>query len=634
VSDDGESTAQGRLATDAAGSLGTDERAELERLRAEVTLLRARPSRPEAAPGGKAGRRHRPGWRGPVATLLIVLGCILAPVSVLAVWTANQVSDTNRYVQNVAPLIHEPAVQSALTDKITNEINAQIHVQALTNQAAATLKSKGLPRVGTLLQTFSGSLAGAVGGFIHTQVGKIVASPQVATLWVQVNRTVHAELVKALSGQGNGAITISNGQVVLNLGPFIDVVKKDLVARGFSLANNIPAINPTFALFSAKELVKAQSGYRLLNDFKIVLPILTLLLLAAGIYIARSHRRALIGAGLGTVVGNLEVLIISLLAWLVLGERPRRSLILASPVMLAGLVLVAGLAAGPGSRAYGADPGLGVGYGIGVALLYAIYILMLRQATSSPGSGGPSRASTNNLWLGNRSDHPTAGATTTTGSWLRTSSPWAWNRSSRMLTTTCDGARLLLRAAALTGTGSAVTTSSASPTARSAARCATGPECNVCTRQAPASSVAQKQARAAAATASTARRRPPERRHPTAATAAAAMPASATTRPVTGGRAVPTRAPTQPASAAGTSRRSGGGASGAAGAASPLGTSSAVIPAPWVRSRRTCARRCRPPRVAHRRRRNGRGRYGSRGSAGPERVRPRARPRAARGWRR
>jgi drug/metabolite transporter (DMT)-like permease len=54
--------------------------------------------------------------------------------------------------------------------------------------------------------------------------------------------------------------------------------------------------------------------------------------------------------------------------------------------MLAGLVLVGGLVDGPGSRAYGADPGLGVAYGIGVALLYAIYILMLRQATSSPGS--------------------------------------------------------------------------------------------------------------------------------------------------------------------------------------------------------------------------------------------------------
>ena len=228
-----------------------------------------------------------------------MLGCILAPVSVIAVWTANQVSDTNRYVQNVAPLIHEPAVQSALTDKITTQINAHIHVQALTNQAADALSSKGLTRVGTLLHTFSGSLAGAVGGFIHTQVAKIVASPQVANLWVQVNRNVHAQLVKALSGQGNGAITISNGQVVMNLGPFIDVVKKDLAAKGFTLVNNIPAINPTVGLFSAKYLVKAQSGYRLLNDLKIVLPILTLLLIAAGVYIARSHRRALIGAGLG-----------------------------------------------------------------------------------------------------------------------------------------------------------------------------------------------------------------------------------------------------------------------------------------------------------------------------------------------
>ena len=228
-----------------------------------------------------------------------MLGCILGPVSVIAVWTANQVSDTNRYVENVTPLIHEPAVQSALTDKITAQINAHIHVQALTNQAADALSSKGLTRVGTLLHTFSGSLAGAVGGFIHTQVAKIVASPQVANLWVQVNRNVHAQLVKALSGQGNGAITISNGQVVMNLGPFIDVVKKDLAAKGFTLVNNIPAINPTVGLFSAKYLVKAQSGYRLLNDLKIVLPILTLLLIAAGVYIARSHRRALIGAGLG-----------------------------------------------------------------------------------------------------------------------------------------------------------------------------------------------------------------------------------------------------------------------------------------------------------------------------------------------
>ena len=67
-------------------------------------------------------------------------------------------------------------------------------------------------------------------------------------------------------------------------------------------------------------------------------------LFLAGDLIVWSHAIDAIGAGLGTVVTNLQVLIISLLAWLFLGERPRRSLVLASPVMLAGLVLVGGLA--------------------------------------------------------------------------------------------------------------------------------------------------------------------------------------------------------------------------------------------------------------------------------------------------
>jgi hypothetical protein len=291
----GESPADESLA--ASSRQPDDDRAELERLRAEVAELRN---------GGSAPRGRRRGrWRAPVAIVLIVLGCVLAPVSVLAVWTANQISDTNRYVQNVAPLIKEPAVQSALTEKITTQINTRLNVQGLTNQAADTLTSRGFTRVGTLLHTFSGQLAGAVGGFVHTQVAKIVASPQVASLWVQVQRTAHAQLVKALSGQGKGAVTISNGQVVVNLAPFIDLAKKRLAARGFTIVNNIPAVNPTLALFSAKYLVKAQTGYRLINNLKIVLPILSLLLLGAGIYIARGHRRALIGAGLGLAASML-----------------------------------------------------------------------------------------------------------------------------------------------------------------------------------------------------------------------------------------------------------------------------------------------------------------------------------------
>jgi drug/metabolite transporter (DMT)-like permease len=109
----------------------------------------------------------------------------------------------------------------------------------------------------------------------------------------------------------------------------------------------------------------------------------------AGDLILWSHAIDAIGAGLGTVVTNLQVLILSLLAWLILGERPRRSLVLASPIMLAGLVLVGGLADVGGARAYGTDPALGVAYGAAVAVIYAIYILTLRQATSPRAPRGP-----------------------------------------------------------------------------------------------------------------------------------------------------------------------------------------------------------------------------------------------------
>jgi hypothetical protein len=138
-------------------------------------------------------------------------------------------------------------------------------------------------------------------------VAKIVKSQQVANLWVELNRRVHAQLVNALSGQhsANAAITTSNGKVVLNLGPVIDLVKAKLAAKGLSIVSAIPAINPQFALFNDKYLVQAQSGYRLLNDLKIVLPIVTLLLLGAGIYLARGHRRATVGAGLGLAASML-----------------------------------------------------------------------------------------------------------------------------------------------------------------------------------------------------------------------------------------------------------------------------------------------------------------------------------------
>src|SRR6516164_437974 len=276
--------------------LSQDERAELERLRTEVTELRGKPP-------GKPPRR-RVSWRTPVSALLIVIGCVLAPVAVVGVWTANQVSDTNRDVANIEPLIHDPAIQNALTDKITTAITTRLNVTGLSSQAADTLTSRGFTRVGSLLKTFGPALSSAVTGYVHNFVHKVITSERFANAWVEVNRVAHQTLVQALSGQG-GSITVSNGQVTLDLAPFIAIVKQDLAARGFTLVNSLPPIHPTIALFSSKTLVQAQTLYRLINDLKIVLPIATLVLIAAGVYIARDHRRALIGAGLGFAASML-----------------------------------------------------------------------------------------------------------------------------------------------------------------------------------------------------------------------------------------------------------------------------------------------------------------------------------------
>jgi hypothetical protein len=262
-----------------------------------------------AEPGGRPrqARRHRFSWRTPVAALLIVAGCVLAPISVVAVWTANQVSDTSSYVANVAPLIKDPAIQNALTNRLTSEIVTKIDVKRRADQAAAELSQKGFTRIGSLLQGVSGSLASGVQGFVHSRIHKIITGPRMANAWVQVNRVASQALVAVLSGRGgkNGAVGVSNGQVTLDLAPLIVVAKQDLVAHGLTIAGKIPVVHATFALFPSKNLTKAQSAYRLINDLKIVLPIVTLVLLGLGVLAARGHRRALIGAGLGFAASML-----------------------------------------------------------------------------------------------------------------------------------------------------------------------------------------------------------------------------------------------------------------------------------------------------------------------------------------
>jgi drug/metabolite transporter (DMT)-like permease len=83
-----------------------------------------------------------------------------------------------------------------------------------------------------------------------------------------------------------------------------------------------------------------------------------------------------VGAGLATVLGNLQVVVVAFGAWAILGERPERRTLAALPIALAGVVLISGVLEG---GAYGREPARGVIFGLLTAVAYGGFILALRH---------------------------------------------------------------------------------------------------------------------------------------------------------------------------------------------------------------------------------------------------------------
>jgi drug/metabolite transporter (DMT)-like permease len=99
----------------------------------------------------------------------------------------------------------------------------------------------------------------------------------------------------------------------------------------------------------------------------------------AGDLLSWHHAVDAVGAGLATVLGNLQVLVVGLAAWVVFKERPPRPFLFALPIVLVGVVLISGVI---GKDSYGVNPQLGVTLGIFTALAYAGYLLIIRRGSN------------------------------------------------------------------------------------------------------------------------------------------------------------------------------------------------------------------------------------------------------------
>lgn len=103
--------------------------------------------------------------------------------------------------------------------------------------------------------------------------------------------------------------------------------------------------------------------------------------LAAGVFFAADlllwhHSIGDVGAGLATVLANIQVVLVPLVAWALLSERPGRPVLLALPISLLGVLLISGVLE---HGAFGRDPQRGTLFGIGAGIAYVGFLLLLRR---------------------------------------------------------------------------------------------------------------------------------------------------------------------------------------------------------------------------------------------------------------
>ncbi|WP_234383200.1 hypothetical protein [Streptomyces dysideae] len=276
------------------GDLSAREGGELDELRRRVSALE-----------GAGPPRHHP-FRSLGSGLLILVAALLSLLSVVAVWANSIVQDTDRYVATVGPLASDPEVQKAVTNRVTSAVLERVDVDALVQQLTDAASQQGVPpRAAELLKNLDGPIENGLKQLVGNTVERVVTSSAFQTVWVDANRRAHAAFDEALTGEGEGAVKLEDNQVVIDVGPIVARVKDRLVDAGLTPAANIPAVHTDFVVFASEDVGEIKTYVRVLELLGGWLPVIALLVAAAGVYVAFNRRHALIGAALAVFLAML-----------------------------------------------------------------------------------------------------------------------------------------------------------------------------------------------------------------------------------------------------------------------------------------------------------------------------------------
>lgn len=260
--------------------------------------------RPETVPAPPAPARSGSSRaRGVAAALLLVVGCVLAPVAVTVQWARAMVTDQDTYLDAVTPLARNPVVLDALRDQAVGQLD-----QAITRADPQALLASGLSGLGASDRV--SALGGLLAPVLQNQlldaadglVDRALHSDAFAQSWVRANAAAHTALVGLLDGSADPALARAQATAI-RVDSVLDTVRDRLTAAGATWAQQIPSVPTTLPLLAPGTLDRAQGYYTALDVLGIALPIAALVLLAAGVMLSRSRWTATLAASLGVLAG-------------------------------------------------------------------------------------------------------------------------------------------------------------------------------------------------------------------------------------------------------------------------------------------------------------------------------------------
>ncbi len=228
---------------------------------------------------------------------LVVLGSILAFVSVFAIWIERQALNTDDWVHTSDRLIQNQTIRAALGSYLVEQLYSNVNVKKELQEL--------LPGETTQL---AGPLSGLVRQVAPGGVEKVLETSTAQGLWEDANRTAHEQLLAVLENKKE-AVSTAEGKVTLNLGSLVTNLAGQ-VGIGGSLAEKLPPDAGQITILRSDQLQTAQNIAVAIKGLAIFLTLFTLAALGAAIYLSRDERWVtVLFCGIGLIAAGFAVVI-------------------------------------------------------------------------------------------------------------------------------------------------------------------------------------------------------------------------------------------------------------------------------------------------------------------------------------